>query len=200
MLYYQRRRLCSAGYSYGSHTINMDIKNLSIVRQTFANCVFTHKTQEIAAERNSRKSLCVKIANIVLTALVLTLLFVQTANPTNLIYSYINTGFTIAEIIFLIIQLTFNFDQQAVLHKNAALQYMNLRDRYRLLITDIMNGSESTSTISRRDALQSEYQVISNLSPQTEPSDYEEAQHRLNTAGVKGGEQFTWSDAEIDQY
>lgn len=178
-----------------------DIKNLSIVRQSFANTVFTHKVQEVAAEFKEEKVTYVKVTNIFFVALVLIMMIVQTANSQNSIFSYIGSGIAVGEIIFLIIQLSFNFEQRVVLHKNSALKYMQLRDKYRALITDIMNEREPRKKlISRRDLLQSEYQVISDLSPQTGQKEYKKAQQRLHTTGATGGEHFTWSDKEIDQF
>lgn len=76
---------------------------------------------------------------------------------------------------------------------------MSLRDRYRLLITDIMNEKSSKKDIlERRNALQNEYQSISDLSPSTSEADYLGAQKLLGLSGV--GEQFTWSDKEIDRF
>lgn len=179
----------------------MDIKNLSIVRQSFANTVFTHKVQEIAAENQERNIFRVKIANIVFVGLVLVLLVVQAFNPENLLFSYLAAGVTIAEIVFLIIQLSFSFKQRAVMHKNSALKYMGLRDSYRSLIADIMNEDiTSEILISKRDLLQREYQIISDLAPQTSSREYEEAQAKLNKRGKVGGEEFTWSDEEIDHF
>ena len=179
----------------------MDARNLSIIRQSFANTVFTHKVHEVAAEKREKDVMIVKVANIVFVAAVLVLLILQSANSSNLIFSYLGSGVAVAEIIFLIIQLSFGFEQQMILHKNSALKYMQLRDKYRALITDIMNERDPHSDlISKRDLLQSEYQVISDLSPQTGSTEYDEAQRRLNKAGVVGGEQFTWSDEEIDRF
>jgi len=78
---------------------------------------------------------------------------------------------------------------------------MNLRDNYRLLIADIMDESISKKMIiNRRNSLQHQYQVISDLSPQTGSTEYNEAQRRLNKRGNVEGEQFTWSDEEIDRF
>ena len=179
----------------------MDIKNLSIVRQSFANTLFTHKVQEISAEKKEKGIFYMKLTNILLVALVLSLLILQSAYPTNIIYSYIGAGVAIGEVIFLVVQLSFGFEQQMVLSKNSALKYMQLRDRYRSLIVDIMNGGLSSEEMaSRRDLLQTEYQVISDLSPQTGMKEYDEAQRRLNKKGVVKNEQFTWSDEEIDRF
>ena len=179
----------------------MDTKNLATVRQSFANTVFTHKVQEVAAEKKEKKIITIKIVNIVLVTSVLILLILQSTYPNLVVFAYIASGVTVAEIIFLIIQLTFGFEQQMVLHKNSALKYMQLRDKYRALITDIMVEQQTPeSLLARRDLLQSEYQVISDLSPQTSFVEYEEAQRRLNKAGVVEREQFTWSDEEINRF
>lgn len=179
----------------------MDTKNLSIIRQSFASTVFTHKVQEIAAENQESKVFIVKIMNVLLVSAVLILLVVQVSHPENLIFTYIGAGITVAEIIFLIIQLSFNFEQRVVAHKNSALKYMGLRDAYRSLITDVMNESVSGTEIgTRRDLLQREYQIISDLAPQTCSKEYTEAQRRLNKRGAVSGEEFTWSDEEIDWF
>lgn len=179
----------------------MDIKNLSIARQTFANAVFTHKVQEVAAENKCNKVHKIKMTNIIFVGIVLLSLVLQTSFPNKIIFSYIGAGLAIGEVLFLIVQLSFGFEQQMVLHKNSALKYMQLRDKYRLLIADIMNDSLSDIEVrSKRDLLQSEYQVISDLSPQTGKDEYDEAQIRLNRGGNAESEQFTWSDEEIDRF
>lgn len=179
----------------------MNKKNLSIIRQSFASTVFTHKVQEVAAENQEKKVFAIKVINIFLVSIVLILLIIQAAKPEILLFSYIGAGITVAEVIFLIIQLTFSFEQRVVMHKNSALKYMGLRDAYRSLIADVMSELVSTDQIiARRDLLQREYQVISDLAPQTGSKEYTEAQKRLNKRGEVQGEEFTWSDEEIDWF
>lgn len=179
----------------------MNKENLSIIRQSFASTVFTHKVQEVAAENQEKNVFTIKIVNIVLVSIVLILLIIQATKPEVLLFSYIGAGITVAEVIFLIIQLTFSFEQRVVMHKNSALKYMGLRDAYRSLIADVMSESVPTDQIiSRRDLLQREYQVISDLAPQTGPKEYTEAQKRLNKRGEVQGEEFTLSDEEIDWF
>lgn len=179
----------------------MDIKNLAIVRQSFANTVFTHKVQEVACELQNKKADKIRIINILLVSVVLVLLVLQTIFPTAIVLTYIGAGITGGEIIFLIVQLSFNFEQRAVLHKNSALKFMQLRDSYRSLIADIMNETLDTVAITKyRDTLQHQYQVICDLSPQTGGAEYTIAQGRLNKRGAVSGEEFTWSDAEIDWF
>lgn len=179
----------------------MNKENLSIIRQSFASTVFTHKVQEVAAENQENNVFTIKVVNIALVSIVLILLIIQTAKPKVPLFSYIGAGITVAEVIFLIIQLTFSFEQRVVMHKNSALKYMRLRDAYRTLITDVMSDSISTDRIiAQRELLQREYQVISDLAPQTGPKEYTEAQRRLNKRGEVKGEEFTWSDEEIDWF
>lgn len=180
---------------------NMDNKNLSIIRQSFANTVFTHKVQEVATEKQEKNVSMIKKVNIFFVLIVLVFLILQVSNPSNLIFSYISAGVTVAEIIFLIIQLSFSFEQRVVMHKNSALKYMALRDSYRSLIVDIMNDRiPEEMIITRRDLLQREYQTISDLAPQTGDEEYLKAQECLNKRGRVDGEEFTWSDEEIDRF
>lgn len=179
----------------------MNKENLSIIRQSFASTVFTHKVQEVAVENQEKNVFAIKIINIVLVSIVLILLIIQAAKPEVLLFSYIGAGITVAEVIFLIIQLTFSFEQRVVMHKNSALKYMGLRDAYRSLIADVMSEAISADhIIARRDLLQREYQIISDLAPQTGSKEKTEAQKRLNKRGEVQGEEFTWSDDEIDWF
>jgi len=114
-------------------------------------------------------------------------------------YTALGSGLGIGEIIFLIIQLSFDVEQSAVLHKNAALQYMALRDQYLSLIADLASDSiSSAALILRRDHLTEQYQIVSKMSPQTNYDDYLEAQKRLGLKGI--GEEYTWSNAEINKF
>jgi len=179
----------------------MDTKNLAVIRQSFAQSVFTHKVQEVAAESQEAKAHRVKIINIILT--LLSLISLVTSN----FYSdqdwifFAGTVVGIAEIAFLIFQLFFNFEQKAVAHKNSALKYLSLRDTYRSLIADVMNTNiKNDVLITRRDFLQQQYQIICDLAPQTSDKDYKKAQQKLNKKGIVNGEEFTWSDKEIDRF
>lgn len=179
----------------------MDIINLSTIRQTFANTVFTHQVQEAATQNQEGKAYIVKWINLVFVVLVLFLLVLQASNPENLIYSYFGILLSVFEISFMIFQLNFRFENRMMLHKNSALKFMGLRDNYRNLIADVMGSKIKIEDIRiRRDALQKEYQTICEFAPQTGISEYQKAQKNLNKRGVVEGENFTWSDEEIDHF
>ncbi|MBM3708881.1 MAG: SLATT domain-containing protein [Actinobacteria bacterium] len=101
----------------------------------------------MAAEFQDKKSFYVKIINIIVVSLVLIILFFQAFNSGKIWISYIGACITISEVIFLIVQLTFNFEKRMDLHKKAALKFMALRDSYIFLITDIMNESINSEVI-----------------------------------------------------
>jgi hypothetical protein len=174
--------------------------NLASVRRNFAQSVFTHQVQEAAANRKIVSANKYKKLNVGFISVVLVLLVIQSFIPDNLIFTYISAGMTVCEIVFQVVQLTFNVEQEAASHKSAALKYMSLRGKYLSLITDILSDSVSLKVVqAKRDALQDEYQTVSDLSPQTTEEDYVVAQSRL---GLTGGseEQYTWSDEEIDRF
>lgn len=178
----------------------MDKKNLSIVRQFFANTVFTHKTQEVAAEFQDKNASKVKRANLALTFAVFIAFILQLSYQSPFI-SVLGIILSAIEFMFLIFQLSFKFEEKVTIHKNSALKYLGLRNAYTSLIADIMNADISPDEIrSRRDGLLREYQVLCDLAPQTGRTDYEETQKRLNKRGVVEGEDFTWSDEEIDRF
>jgi hypothetical protein len=179
----------------------MDLKNLSVIRQSFAQCVFNHQVQEAAVNINKNKLLIIKIVNITLVSLVLLFIILQLSNMESKAYSYLAIGLSAIEIIFLIIQLSFGYNEKVIQHKNVALKFLNLRDRYKNLIADVMNSTVSHAAVaSVRDSLQAEYSVICDLSLQTGEKEYRIAQNKLSPRGTVEGEAFTWSDEEIDRF
>jgi len=179
----------------------MDILNLSVIRQAFGNVVYTHKIHEISAEAESRKSLKIRLSNIGLVASVLITIIIQISIPKDILWSYIGAGLTISEVIFLIIQLSFNFSDKALQHKKTALSLLNIREKYIGLMADIINDNLDVSKIvKQRDELQSKLEIIYNFAPQTVTSAFKEAQSRLNPKGTVEGEDFTFTDEEIDLF
>lgn len=170
--------------------------NLATIRHNFANATFGHKVHEMAAERKEQRSTKYKVANVGLIALVLAIFVWQASGGSSPLLSYIGAGVSAGEIVLLIVSLTFNHEPEITSHKNTALKYMNLRDRYRSLIADVIHGEVSdTNATKQRDDLLHEYQVISDLALATTKSDYTRAMDNLQ---LKPDGQNTWSDEQID--
>lgn len=178
----------------------MNNNNLSVIRHQFAQCVFNHKIQESACERNEKFASNIAILNIIILFIVLVFLIIQLIYPDKTWISYLSAGVTAWELLFLMVQLTFSFQEKAINHKNSALQYMGLRDEYKNFIVDIVDESITYELISqKRDQLQSKYQLISELSWQSKDEDYLQAQIKLFWEN-RSGEEFTWSNKEINQF
>jgi len=175
--------------------MSLSQQNLATVRHNFANATFAHKVHEMAAERKEHRSIWYKWANIGVVLIVLGIFAFQPSNASP-VWNYIGAGVSAGEILLLIVSLTFNHEPEITSHKNTALKYMNLRDRYRSLIADMLRGGVSeTVAAQKRDDLLHEYQVISDLALATIVKDYDKAMRALQ---LKPDGQNTWSDKQID--
>jgi len=176
--------------------MKVDRENLAAVRQCFANAALSHKVQEVAAERQEKRITWFKSLNIVVVGAVLGLFVAQGIFPDQHILAYIGAGLTVAEIVLMISHLTFGIEQEAVAHKNSALKYMSLRDRYKSFMVDIVQGALTGGELARmRDDLLREYQMVSDLALQTSEDDYHEAMRRMKL--VEDG-QNVWSEKQIN--
>lgn len=204
----------------------MDNINLGCVRQAFGNSVYNWKIQEVCCEDLNGRISVVKTVNVFLVSAVLILMAIQTLPSTSFfepyrgILNYVGVGLSVLEIIFLIVLLSFGFEEKAVQHKKAALSFRSIRDRYISLICDIVNETiDGKQVVDRRDALLNEFQTICNLAPQTTRSAYMKTRSRLKPfrkIGLLKGiacfvrdlftdkevneEDFTINDEEIDAF
>ena len=178
----------------------MDTKNLAVIRHSFAQAVFNHKIQEVIAESFRKKSKVIKISNIILVALCLVFIVVSLSRKEE-IWMYLSISISIVDIIFLVIQLFFSFDKNENFHSNSANKFLNLRDRYKILIADVMSNDIDIKNLRKvRDELQNQYSNICEISPKIEVANhYITAQKKLGI-GKNRGEEFTWSDEEIDRF
>lgn len=179
----------------------MDKKNLSVVRQMFAQTVFTHKVQECACERNSKKKNYFDWLTIIILSATLIILVLSLICEKSEILNYIGIALTIIEIVLLVMEKTFNFGGDAMQHKQSALKYLALRNEYLNLIADIIGSKKNDEeVIVFRDQLTKRYNEICDLSPQTEGSDYTCAQEKLGTKSKKGKGHLHWTEEEIDSF
>lgn len=177
----------------------MDKNNLSIVRQQFAQCVFNHTIHEKAADRLRKHENRIKWWNIIFLWLDILFLILWIIKDNQILF-YFSIAITAFEILFAFIKKEFSIEEVIQNHKKIAIQFLWLRWKYENLIVDIMNNSIKSNIISeRRDLLQDQYQIICSLSPKTTKKDYETTQEDLLWKKNKG-EDFTWSDDEINHF
>lgn len=177
----------------------MNKNNLSITRQQFAQCVFTHKVLEKATDRIEKINTKIKWANIIILTFVLTFLILSIKFSEYTFLNYVAIAITVIEILFVYLQKEFSFEDKAKEYKKSALKFLELRDKYKNFIVDIMNELEEKEIITKRDLLQEQYQIVSSLSSQTNYDDYKKAQLALLGKNISD-EEFTWSEEEIDRF
>ena len=172
----------------------MDRINLQIIREAFGKVAYSHKTHEKGAEIADFHSSGVKVINVVLTtATSSTLLVTLITNQT--ILGYITAIISALTLAFIIFQLSFNPEQKAEKHRQAAKELWRIREKYLNLIADIMSENISNETIThRRDQLMEELKMVYQFSPATSSKAYKKAQDTL-----KLNEELTFSTEEIDQ-
>ena len=150
----------------------MNKNNLSIIRQQFAQCVFTHKVLEKAAERMEGVNTKIKWANVIILSFILVFLILPIKFPQYIFLNNIAIAITVFEILFVYLQKEFSFEDKAKEYKKFALKFLELRDKYKNFIIDIMNELEEKEITTKRDLLQEQYQIVSSLSSQTNYDDY----------------------------
>lgn len=177
----------------------MDNLNLSIIRQQFAQCVFTHKVHEKAADRLLKYDNRIKLWHFILWAISVSLFIWEIYCKKDFPFGGIAVSIAVFELLFTFFQKEFLFWEEANGHKKIALQYLALRDKYKNFIVDIMNWlSESDITV-RRHWLQEQYQIINQLALETTYADFKEAQKSL-LGSNNSDEEFTRSDREINRF
>ncbi|MBK2256670.1 SLATT domain-containing protein [Francisella philomiragia] len=174
----------------------MDKNNFEIIKRALGNVIYSQKTQEMAYIRKKFYTYCIKMINIVLVSLVLIFLFLQIFNSEEKIYTYIGIALTIIEVIFLIFQLSFESEREAIEHKNTANRLWLFREKYLNLLTDIKNETYSIETISeKRDSLTAKLNHVYKKAPQTNSKDYSKASKALN-----GNEKPRADDEELANF
>jgi len=160
----------------------MDEHNFEVVKRSLGNVIYSQKTQEMASIRKHKHALVIKWINIILVGLVLVALFLQIFHPNESKYLYIGIGMTIAEVLFLIVQLNFSPDKDALRHKATAQKLWLMREKHLNLLTDIKNETYVSETLSKkRDALTIELNNVYENALQTSKSDYKKAGIALNS-------------------
>lgn len=173
----------------------MDTANLQAIRESFGRVVYSHKTHEKDCEMANRRARATKWVNLILTTLtscsLVTDIFSQSPS-----LPYISATLAALTLAFVIFQLSFNPEEVAEKHRQAAKELWYIREKYLCLLVDIKNGSLSDETvIKRRDALIDELKLIYNFAPPTSSAAYKTAQKAL-----KISEELTFTNKEIDQF
>jgi DNA repair ATPase RecN len=166
----------------------------SQIREIYGRVVWTHKTQEKCADIIWKRHMCLKVVQVVLSALTTTGILIAVFGESKIagISSAILSTLT-----FGLSTYTKDYDlgEIAQKHSTAAITLWNVREKYLSLIADLRLGRYSVEEIyTRRDELQTELYNTYKGSPRTINKAYQEASKALTNS-----EEMTFSNQEIDK-
>ncbi len=168
---------------------------LAIAREFYGRVVYTHKTHEKDRERWTTFATYAKGIAVALAGITTAFAIVGAVDPTStkiLLATCILAGSNTAFVIF---QLSFNPSGRSDEHRRAAKDLLVLRDRYLLLIEEILGSNESCDQF--RESLKllcAETSLVYKFSPDSSAKAY-----RLASKGLKRDEELSFSNEEIDR-
>lgn len=166
------------------------------LRECYGRVVYTHKTHETCADLLLRTHKRIKLAQIVLSALVTGGILGSLSDQ----WSWIGTAVSavLSTILLALNSYTKDYDlgEIAQKHRQAAADIWVLRERYLSLLTDLRSAAKSEESIrQQRDAMLVELHTVYSGAPSTNPKAYQKAQESL-----KRFEDMTFSDSEVDAF
>ena len=165
------------------------------LRENYGKIVYSHKTQEKCADILNERNNCIKNFQILLSGLITTGLLVQVFKGEEwaLIVSTVLSAIQFALTSYL---KEYNLGETIQKHSTAALELLEIREKYLSLLTDLKARLISLENIiSKRDELQDELSKTYKGSPRTFSKAYLTAQKALQI-----NEELTFSDDEIDNF
>jgi hypothetical protein len=165
------------------------------LRENYGKIVYSHKTQEKCADILNDRNNRIKNMQILLSGLITTgLLFrVFKGEEWALIVSTILSAIQFAMTSYL---KEYNLGETIQKHSTAALELLEIREKYLSLLTDLKARLVSLEDIlKKRDELQDELSKTYKGSPRTFSKAYMTAQKALQI-----NEELTFSDEEIDNF
>lgn len=172
-------------------------KNLleSQIREIYGRVVYTHKTHEKCADVLKGRSDCLKVIEIILSALTTTsILAIIFGNE--LIFQFVAALFSTALLCITLYSKDYNLLAIAEKHKQAALDILEIREKLLSLLVDIRLGNEDIKSLQqRRDDLNEQLVNTYRGAPKTINKAYQ-----IASKALQKNEEFTFSDEEIDKF
>lgn len=180
--------------SQAEKTTHADILEAQL-RECFGRVVYSHKTQEKCADIVQQIHNNLKLAQIVVSAVVTTSLLLKIFGDNQ--YALFVAAF-LSTVLFGLNTYMKDYDlgEIAQKHTNAANELWDIRESYLSLLTDIRADQLSINQIiTQREELQKRLLNIYSGSPRTKNKAYKDASKAL-----KLNEELTFSDQEIDAF
>ena len=167
----------------------------SQIREIYGRVVYTHKTHEKCADLLKNRSDCLKIIEILLSALTTTSILVVIFGD-GCIFEFLAALFSTVLLCLTLYSKDFNLLAIAEKHKQAALNILEIREKPLSLLVDIRIGNKEIEILQlRRDELNEELVNTYRGAPKTINKAYQVASKAL-----KENEEFTFTDEEIDKF
>lgn len=165
------------------------------LRESYGRVVYSHKTHEKCADILLERQSCIKIWQIVISALV-TGGIVSTFFGTKEVGAAISAVLSTSLLALNAYTKDYDLGEIAQKHRQAGSDLWIIREKYLSLLTDIRVGDVALDLIrTKRDALLEELQAVYIGAPSTNFEAYSRAQEAL-----KKLEDMTFSDEEIDAF
>lgn len=165
------------------------------LRENYGKIVYSHKTQKKCADLLNERNNSIKNLQIIMSGLITTGLLVRVFKGEEwaLIASTILSAIQFALTSYL---KEYNLGETIQKHSTAALELLEIREKYLSLLTDLKARIISIENIIlKRDELQDELSKTYKGSPRTFSKAYVTAQKALQK-----NEELTFSDEEIDSF
>jgi hypothetical protein len=167
----------------------------SQIREIYGRVVYTHKTHEKCADLLKERSDCLKISEMVLSALTTTTILVIIFGD-GYIAKLLAALFSTALLCLTFYSKDFNLLAIAEKHKHAALDILEIREKLLSLLVDIRIGNKDIEQLqSVRDNLNEQLINTYRGAPKTINKAYS-----IASKALKENEEFTFSDDEIDKF
>lgn len=168
--------------------------SIGAIREAYGRVAYSHKTQEKAKDINECCSSLVKWINVLLvscTTASATYSFFMSPQQVNAITAILS----VASLLFLIAQLSFNPEARVQAHKNCADKLWFVREKYANLLSDMMSDSiDAQSAMKIRDEVTQELSKIYAEAPCAGGLAYFFAQRAL-----KIDKELTFTEKELNQ-
>ncbi|KQT24155.1 hypothetical protein ASG22_09065 [Chryseobacterium sp. Leaf405] len=167
----------------------------SQIREIYGRVVYTHKTHEKCADVLKERSDCLKIAEIVLSALTTTTILVLIFGEGK-IFQFVAALFSTLLLCLTLYSKDYNLLALAEKHKQAALNILEIREKLLSLLVDIKIGNIDIVTLQEtRNELNGQLVNTYRGAPKTINKAY-----KIASKALQENEEFTFTDGEIDKF
>ena len=167
----------------------------SQIREIYGRVVYTHKTHEKCADVLKERNDCLKITEIVLSALTTTSILILIFGEGK-IFQFVAALFSTLLLCLTLYSKDYNLLALAEKHKQAALDILEIREKFLSLLVDIRIGNVDIITLQEaRDKLNEQLVNTYRGAPKTINKAY-----KIASTALQENEEFTFSDEEIDKF